>query len=177
MAQRVNTIKYHGKVETRDAATSLLKNAGDVVLVERGKPRLLVLRCPCGCGDDLLINLDRRTGPAWYIYSKRKGMTLYPSYWRDSGCGSHFIIWNNHIYWCYGLETDESDTWQVSTEIEDSVYGVLSDEWFISYEQVAKHLGLIPWEALQACRQLVRCRRAIADKWPREGMYKRIESG
>lgn len=176
MHSRVKTIKFLGKVETRDAASSLLSSAGDAVIVERGKPRLLILRCPCGCGDDLLINLDRRTGAAWYLYRNRKGMTLFPSYWRDDGCGSHFIIWNNRIYWCYGWESDESDTWQVSVEIEDKVYAALSDEWFINYEQLAEELDIIPWEVLQACRQLVKQRKAIADKRPRSGMYRRIKS-
>ncbi len=175
MAQRVKTIGFLGKVETRDAASALLSKAGDAVIVERGKPRLLILRCPCGCGDDLLINLDRRTGSAWHFYRNRKGITLFPSYWRDDGCGSHFIIWSNQIYWCRGWESDESDTWQVSVEIEDSVYAELPDEWFINYEQIAEKLDIIPWEVLQACRQLVKKRRAVADKWPRSGMYRKIK--
>lgn len=175
MNVRADTITFRGKVETRDAASSLLKNAGDTVLVERGKPRLLILRCPCGCGDDLLINLDRRTGKAWRFYTKRRGLTLFPSYWRDDGCGSHFIIWNNHISWCYGWKSDESDDWQVSIEIEEKVYAALADEWFIDYEQLAEKLDLIPWEVLQACRQLVKQHKAISDKWPRRGMFKRIK--
>jgi hypothetical protein len=109
-----------------------------------------VLRCPCGCGDDLLINLDRRAGKAWYLYRNRKGLTLFPSYWRNDGCGSHFIVWSSHIYWCYGCESEESDGWQVSSEIEDKVYAALPDESFAGYEQVAEQLDLIPWEVLQA---------------------------
>jgi len=164
-----------GKTETRDSASPLLSKGGDAVIVKRGKPRLLIVRCPCGCGDDLLINLDKRAGKAWYLYRNRKGLSLYPSYWRDDGCGSHFIVWNNQIYWCYGWESDESDDWYVSLELEQKVYAALSGEWFTNYEQVAEQLDLIPWEALQACRQLTKKGKAIADKWPRRGMYRRIE--
>jgi hypothetical protein len=174
MTSRAKEITFRGKVESRDVAASLLSNAGDAVVVERGKPRLLILRCPCGCGDDLIINLDKRAGAAWYLYQKRKGMTLFPSYWRDDKCGSHFILWNNHIYWCLGWESEESDTWQVSLEIEDKVYAALPDEWFVSYDQLAEQLGIIPWEVLQACRQLVKQDKAVADKKPRSGMYRRI---
>ncbi|TAL03636.1 MAG: hypothetical protein EPO07_05910 [Verrucomicrobia bacterium] len=176
MTLRAETIRFRGKVESRDGAALLLSNPGDAVIVERGKPRLLILRCPCGCGDDLLINLDRRAGAAWYLYQKRKGITLFPSYWRDDKCGSHFILWNDHIYWCLGWETDESDTWQVSLEIEDKVYAAMPDEWFVNYEQLAEQLDFIPWEVLQACRQLVKKGKAAADKWPRGGTFRRAAS-
>jgi Family of unknown function (DUF6527) len=176
MSSRVGKLKFCGKAESRDAAAALLSNAGDAVLVERGKPRLLILRCPCGCGDDLIINLDRRAGAAWLFYRNRKGVTLFPSYWRDDRCGSHFILWNNRIYWCRGWESDESDTWQVSPDVEDRVYAALSDEWFLSYEDLAEQLTIIPWEVLQACRQLVKQGKAVADRWPRRGMYRRVKS-
>jgi len=175
MATPVSKVSFRGRVERRDLGTPLLQAPGDAVLVERGKPRLLILRCPCGCGDDLLVNLDRRAGKAWYLYRSRKGVSLYPSYWRDDGCGSHFIVWNNHIYWCRGWESDESDDWQVPSELEEKVYAALPDDWFINYEQIAEQLDLIPWEALQACRQLAKQGKAIADKWPRRGMYRRTQ--
>ena len=174
MTERVTKVSLRGKVQQRDLAATLLRFPGDAVLVERGKPRLLILRCPCGCGDDLLINLDRRSGAAWYLYRSRKGLSLYPSYWRKDGCGSHFILWNNQIYWCLGWESDESDSWHVSADIEEKVYAVLPDDWFVNYEQVAEQLELIPWEVLQACRQLVEKGKAISDVWPRRGMYRRI---
>ena len=174
---RTTQVSFRGKVKRRDLGDALLTEPGDAVLVHRGEPRLLILRCPCGCGDDLLINLDRRAGKAWHLYRNRKGLTLFPSYWRNDGCGSHFIVWSSHIYWCYSWESEESNEWHVSSEIEDKVYATLPDEWFIDYEQVAEHLGLIPWEALQACRQLARQQKAVADEWPRRGMYRRLKSG
>src|SRR5256885_6078872 len=106
MQTRTERVRFRGKVETRDSASSLLSQSGDAVIVERGKPRLLILRCPCGCGDDLLINLDRRAGKAWHLYQKRKRLTLYPSYWRDDGCGSQFILWNDESSWSYGWASE-----------------------------------------------------------------------
>ena len=103
------------------------------------------------------------------LYRNRKGLSLYPSYWRDAGCGSHFIVWNSQIYWCLGWESEESDEWCVTPEIEEKVYAALPDDWFINYEDIAKQLDLIPWEALQACRQLGQQGKAVADKWPRRG--------
>ena len=80
MGVRVTAVAFRGKVENRDAVAPLLSEGGDVAIVARGKPHLLVMRCPCGCGDDLLINLDKHTGPAWHYYLNRYGLTLFPSY-------------------------------------------------------------------------------------------------
>jgi hypothetical protein len=115
----------------------------------------MIMRCPCGCGDDLLINLDRRAGDAWELYGK-KSVSLYPSYWRDSACGSHFIVWSNRIYWCSGWETQESDDWNVPQEIEEMVLIAMPEHHFESYRTIAYRLDLIPWEVLQACRQLLK---------------------
>ena len=156
MKVRVNKIIFRGKVETRDAASPLLVSSGDFVIVERGKPRLMVLRCPCGCGDDLLINVDRRVGKAWRYYRNQYGMSLYPSYWRDTACESHFIIWNNNIYWCSGWETEGSDTWSISPDVEGAVLKNLSMDHYTKYYDLAEKLELIPWEVLQACRQLAK---------------------
>lgn len=173
MSLRVKQIVFRGEVASRDAAATLLSKSGDTVLVKRGKPRLLVMRCPCGCGDDLLVNLDRQAGPAWQHYYNLRGLTLYPSYWRNDRCGSHFIIWNSHIYWCYGWETEDSNDWYVPTALEDTVLSVLPENRFVSYEEIAGQLDLIPWEVLQACHQLVKHGKAVPEKRPRSDKFRR----
>lgn len=170
-ASRTKEIKAQGTVTSRHLANAKLKEPGDLVLIKRGRPRMLILRCPCGCGDDLLVNLDTRVGHAWRYYSTRRGLTLFPSYWREGNCGSHFIIWNDHIYWCYGRESDD---WSVSEAIEEAVLAALPDDRFVNYVDLADRLGLIPWEALQACRQLVERGAAIGEKRFRSPKFRRI---
>ncbi len=174
IAGRATKIRFRGKVENRDAATPLLSKGGDVALVERGRPRMLVMRCPCGCGDDILINLDRRSGPAWRFYLSARGLTLFPSYWRDGACGSHFIVWDNHIYWCIGWEATESDTWSVPPSVEETVLAALPRNQFIKYDELADRLGMIPWDVLQSCRQLVRRGLAAANTRSRSGEFRRL---
>ncbi len=166
MIDRSRQIFFQGKVESRDAAFSLLKKSGDAVIVERGHPRLLIMRCPCGCGDDLLINLDRRAGPAWRLYLQPRGLTLYPSYWRDSACGSHFIVWNSNIFWCSsGIDEEIDESWDViSITTENMVFDSLPENKFVEYTILAESLNLTPWETLQACRQLVRKNKASSNK-------------
>lgn len=171
---RVDRIRFIGKVSTHDEAlTAIRQQSGDAVLVVRGIVRSLILNCPCGCGQYLTINLDSRVGPAWRIYLRKNALTLFPSYWRDSHCESHFILWGNRIYWC------DRDDWlrdEVSAGLRQSVLETLPDE-FTRYEIVAEKIGEIPWDVLEACRALARERKA--EQHPdkrRRGEFRRMSA-
>ena len=84
-------------VDSLAATSELLLAPGDAVIVHRVCFRWLTLSCPCDCHEIIRINLDPRAGPAWSLYQSKEHITMYPSIWRDTGCGSHFIIWRNKI--------------------------------------------------------------------------------
>jgi hypothetical protein len=107
-----------GQAEARRAVA---RDPTMLALVERGVRRALVFRCPSGCGDVLSINLDARAGPAWRLRLSQRGVTLMPSVWRTEGCRSHFVLWNNTIWWCRIGDDDEQ--WPDDMEQE------LRDEW------------------------------------------------
>src|SRR5437867_10290936 len=90
-------INFVGEVEQLEQARSRVRRSGDVAIVHRGIPRWLVLHCPCGCGDEILLNLDQRVGGAWKFYTGSLGLTVFPSVWREAGCCSHFVIWQDKI--------------------------------------------------------------------------------
>src|SRR3954466_5762253 len=96
---RTRTAHLRGTVSHRAEADKLLAEPGDLVLVVRGVARSLVMMCPDGCGDIITVNLDRRAGKAWSFYKDKRGLSLFPSVWRDTGCGAHFILWANTIFW------------------------------------------------------------------------------
>ena len=102
-------VNFKGEVEFRRDADDLTLAPGDSVAVVRGRPRSFVMACPDGCGERLTINLDQRSGLAWRLYETSRGVTLFPSVWRDSGCRSHFIVWHDTILWC---------DWYIETERE-----------------------------------------------------------
>ena len=167
--RRADHIRFTGSYQSRDEAAASLQTTGDAALVQRGVPRMLLLKCPCGCGDVLIVNLDKRSGPAWRMYRRRNAVSLYPSYWRDSKCGSHFIIWSNHIYWC---DWDDDSIWSNPSDIEDRVLTALTDR-FVNYDEIADQLHEVPWDILQACYSLVRKGRAINNQPKRKGEFKR----
>jgi len=136
-----------------------MKTPGDAVLIARGVPRWLLLLCPCGCGEVLPINLDGRAGKAWRLYlNKRHGLSIYPSVWRDTGCGSHFVIWRDQISL---FDHDYYDDYQPidADELQrlvDIVRLKLDPYRPRSYVEIADELEAVPWDVLRACRKLVR---------------------
>lgn len=151
---RVNAVMHRGVGVTHDGASSLLESAGDLAVVNRGRLRSVVMLCPCGCGDELVVNVDSRVGPAWRIYENAKGITVFPSVWRESGCESHFIIWNNKVYWC-----DYDSLWDdylTDPALDSRVLDVMRVRDLLSYKDISESLNEIPWSVLLSCRRLVK---------------------
>ena len=153
------TLSLKSIVESRAEIGSQLIAPGDAVLIIRKQPRWLLLKCPCGCNDDVPVNLDHRAGQAWRMYRGRnKKLTLFPSVWRDTGCLSHFIIRNSQIL-LFGH--GENYVFQKSTHLD--IYPLVTrvlDTWphdrWVQYVDVADQLGEIPWDVLDACKHLVK---------------------
>lgn len=172
MRNRVRQIQFKGVAKSRDTALPLLNGPGDVAIINRDRPRFMIIRCPCGCGENLFANLDQRAGPAWRLYDKRNKLTLFPSYWREDACESHFILWNDRIFWCdFGDENFSS----VDESVEKAVMSALPRNRFVKYAALAEDLDLIPWEVLQACRQLKSQGLAVGDKGSQSIAFRRTE--
>ncbi len=169
-------LRLRGTVPTRTEASTLLKAAGDAVLVKRGRDRLLLLVCPCGCGEQFPINLDERAGPAWRLYRGRSGaLTLYPSVWRESGCCSHYIIWRNQIM-LFGESDDDFDDSLLGDDAmpkRETVLEQIPHTELISFFEIAEALGAVPWDVLRLCRQLVRSGLAREGRGKERGNFTR----
>ncbi len=170
-------LRLRRTVQSRGDASIYLKLPGDAVLIERGRPRWLLLSCPCGCGEEFPINLDSRAGPAWRIYlDKRTGVSLYPSVWRESGCESHYIIWRNKIllfrnYDDYFDDAPQTDTLSV---LSGAVLDQLPRAGLIEYSEIAEALNEVPWDVLMVCRHLVRTRMAREGTGKQRGSFGRL---
>lgn len=162
--------KLKSVVASDAVASRLLEDPGDIAIVERGVPRLLVMKCPDDCGDTLRINLDPRTSKAWRIYQDEDGLSLFPSVWRDTGCESHFIIWADKIYW-----SDNRD--RIYKRIHEpvlraAVYSELDGLEFRSAVEIANKLGLVPWSVGAVLDALVHDGDVERRKVDRERQYR-----
>lgn len=154
---KATRLRDRGTVAHRHEADALLERPGDFVLVFRGVNRSAVMSCPDGCGETITINLDPRTSKAWRFYRKRNQVSIFPSVWRDTGCQSHFIVWNHVIVWCdapkfrHEVVVDEVDL------LQHRVLSTLGADWR-HYSEIAQLLDEVPWDVDWVCRQLARHR-------------------
>ncbi len=165
---RPQTVRWRGVASSHAAAADLLRGPGDVSLVERSRARWLLVRCPCGCGETIALNVDAGAGPAWRLYWRGSALSVFPSVWKASGCESHFIIWRGRIDWL-GSEVDGS----ASDALKEALKRMLSPDALVPYAELADALGEIPWDVLQACRELVREGAAAEGRGDQRGWFRR----
>lgn len=173
-------LRLCGTVPNRAAVSALVRRAGDAVLVHRVFPRLLVVSCPCGCGEEFPINLDPRSGPAWRLFQRADaGLSVFPSIWRESGCRSHFIIWRGKIL-LFGHEQEgELDAGSLADEskaLSIRVYAELIEARFVRFSDLADAVDAIPWDVLVACRRLVTQGKALEGTGDQQGRFARAPS-
>jgi hypothetical protein len=160
-----------GEFGRRHEVDAVLEKAGDAAVVVRGRDRSIVLACPDGCGDLLTVNLDPQAGPAWRIYRRDRGLSVFPSVWRESDCRSHFIIWQSNILWC-DLHEAGNRAPAKHEGLGDAVSNVLDFE-FRSPVEIAEVLGEVPWDVARACRELADAGKAEEGKGNSRGCYRR----
>ncbi len=170
------SILLKGELGSRMGAAELIKAPGDAVIIQRGSPRWLLLRCPCSCGEEIPLNLDARAGKAWRLYREpTKGLTLFPSVWRDTGCQSHFVVWRDRIL-MFGidqaLDASPSDRFDLAT-LSRRVLEVWPRGHLASYIEVADALREIPWDVQEACRRLVKAGALVEGRGAQRGWFRR----
>lgn len=167
MPERAQRIIWRGTAPSHAAAAELLRGTGDVSLIERARPRWLLMKCPCGCGEVISLNVDAGAGPAWRLYWRGSDLSVFPSVWKESGCESHFIVWRGRIDW---LGSDLAEP--ARDELKSAVKRLLRPRTFVSYADVADALLEIPWDVLQACRELVREGTVVEGRGEQRGSFK-----
>jgi hypothetical protein len=58
-----------------------------------------LLKCPCGCNENIMLNLMDDADPCWKLESNESNFSITPSIWRTKNCKSHFWLRNRKIVW------------------------------------------------------------------------------
>jgi Family of unknown function (DUF6527) len=167
-------VRWLGQVESRAGVAKILASPGDAILVSRaGHHRWLIFSCPCGCGTELPVNLDRRTGAAWRLYNPGPKVTLYPSVWRESGCEAHFILSHGRLI---GMRWDEWFSGALGNEMLIARVGAALRTEPEHYAELAERVNDEPWDVLRACRELVDRSRATEGSGDLRGHFSLVGS-
>lgn len=174
-AGRSERIRDRGVAANHGDARTMLQASGDVVVVSRGRVRSIVINCPCGCGDIQALNLDWRVGEAWHFYRGRKGISVFPSVWRESGCRSHFIIWDDRIYWC-DYEYDDFEGVEGPKGLDRAVLQATKNRKGRHFSAIAKTLNETPWAVLATCRRLCKAGQLEEEGGTRMGYFRQLRN-
>ena len=87
--------------EDRSRAREALNDPRTFVLIgPTGAYKWAQMKCPCGCGEILAMNLMRSHYPRWEVEVGNEGLfTLSPSV-DSKKCGAHFWVRDGAIVWC-----------------------------------------------------------------------------
>jgi hypothetical protein len=87
--------------DDRSAAAQAATESQVLAVVQSGgKKKWALLRCPCGCGEDLALNLMRSHRPVWDLSLDGSGRaSLHPSV-HATTCGAHFWLRSGFVIWC-----------------------------------------------------------------------------
>lgn len=168
---RVRSARNRGAISSVSDLSVRLEQPGDFVIVMRDVPRTFIMLCPDGCGERVVLNLDERMGAAWRAYNRKGKTSLFPSVWRDTGCKSHFVLWNNVICWFDRYDIERAS--ELGSGLENRVYSRLPFSKFVHFCELADALEEIPWDVLRVCKNL--CSRSLATEGmgSAQGMFKK----
>jgi hypothetical protein len=80
------------------------------------------------------------------------------------------------ISWVDVFEIEQEEGSQEKRRLEERVLGLLKPDAFADFVQIADALDEIPWAVLDACRALVKEKRAVAGSGPMKSYFKKIIS-
>lgn len=90
-------------------APEKIKRHQIVVVGPADRPKWITFKCPCECGETLLLSTSKTRRPRWSLAVDSRGRpSVFPSVRRTDGCFAHFWVRNGRIEWCAdtGIHTD-----------------------------------------------------------------------
>lgn len=166
MSNPARMVRLVHQVEYRDQAEAKVELPGDASMVVRGRPRSIVMSCPDGYGETLVINIDVRAGKAWRYDMRGGGLTLFPSVWREGGCRSHFIVWRGHILWCDRFEDGNREP-LYDASLEATVLDAMDRATPRSVAEMADAIDELVWDVNRVAGRLVQ--HGLARTWKADG--------
>lgn len=87
--------------EDRAAAVTAARRPGVAAVIRSGEQyKWLLFRCPCGCREQIALNLMQSHVPKWKITIRSPdSFWVHPSV-NATKCGAHFWLRDGRVTWC-----------------------------------------------------------------------------
>lgn len=87
--------------DDRGTAAAAAQQGGVAALVRSAdRNKWLLLQCPCGCGQQIALNLMQSHTPRWRVEMRsRARFSVHPSV-DSTSCGAHFWLRDGRVIWC-----------------------------------------------------------------------------
>ena len=98
--RKLSLIEYKVKFVSENPDYSKVREHEMLIVGGKRFVKWAYFKCPCGCGETVVLPLIKSKGPSWSLKVDRLGRpTLTPSIWKTEGCKSHFYIKKGLIIW------------------------------------------------------------------------------
>lgn len=87
--------------DDRSTAAAAAQQDGVAALVRSAdRSKWLLLKCPCGCDQQIALNLMQSHTPRWRVEMRsRSRFSVHPSV-DSTSCGAHFLLRDGRVIWC-----------------------------------------------------------------------------
>lgn len=86
--------------DERSRAAARAQQAGVIaVFRSAGTDKWCFFKCPCGCEQQIMLNLMRSHHPTWRVVQEEAGPSVYPSV-DSTTCDAHFLVRGGRVMWC-----------------------------------------------------------------------------
>lgn len=85
--------------DRKAAAAAARQDCVAALVRSAGRNKWLLLKCPCGCGQQIALNLMSSHTPRWRVeVQSRSRFSVHPSV-DSTSCGAHFWLRDGRVIW------------------------------------------------------------------------------
>lgn len=83
----------------RQSLEQEVQNGKIVIIGNKNNPKWVHFLCPCGCKEQISLNLMKSYYPRWRVkFNQDDTVSISPSI-DNTSCGGHFWIDHNQVFW------------------------------------------------------------------------------
>jgi hypothetical protein len=93
--------QFIAKITPSNPSPNSIRKGTLIVVGGQDYQKWAYFRCPCDCGETIMLSLSKTTRPSWSVsIDSHQRPTISPSVRQIAGCFSHFWVREGNVQWC-----------------------------------------------------------------------------